>query len=119
MRGRGFNGYCMCRIGDSGGYTKDNVYIDTIRQNSTLGRTLAHEENKTTDLLRLVNACGGRRIVADEIGVDSQYLSSLCCDNSIPTSWFENGRAEKLVQLAAGDWSVAAIREKFSRPSWA
>ena len=31
-RGRG-NGYCMARFGDSGPYSKDNVYICTIGQN--------------------------------------------------------------------------------------
>lgn len=33
-RGKGNGAYCMCRKGDTGPYSKDNVRIDTIENNS-------------------------------------------------------------------------------------
>jgi hypothetical protein len=36
LRGRGLGKYCMCRYGDVGPYSIDNVYIDTIDNNCAL-----------------------------------------------------------------------------------
>lgn len=53
MRGRG-KGYCMARKGDSGGYTKDNVYICTNRKNIQDGfiNKPAHKRKSNPNLLR-------------------------------------------------------------------
>lgn len=39
MRGVGANKYCMCRVGDKGGYNKGNVYIDLFNNNAKLANT--------------------------------------------------------------------------------
>ena len=45
-RGRGKDKYCMCRIGDTGSYSIDNVYIDTNSSNlsnGNLGKIMSNE----------------------------------------------------------------------------
>lgn len=46
LRGRGANKYCMCRFGDKGVYSVDNVFIGQGKQNvcdGNLGKVLSNE----------------------------------------------------------------------------
>lgn len=43
---RGVNGYVMCRNGDSGPYSMDNVRIDTFKNNSLENYTMMGIDNK-------------------------------------------------------------------------
>jgi len=45
-RGRGIDGYCMSRRGDSGAYEVGNVYIASVIENSAEGIKVAHSNNK-------------------------------------------------------------------------
>lgn len=105
-RGRGVGGYCMCRFGDEGAYELGNVYIDTFVHNSTLGRTLAHEQQKRrTPVYLAVMAAGGRKAVSEAIGVDRNYLSQLANDGYLPRCWLDDGRAKALAELTCGAFS--------------
>lgn len=43
---RGVDGYAMCRNGDSGSYSMDNVRIDTFKNNSLENYTIIGIDNK-------------------------------------------------------------------------
>ena len=110
-RGRGSNGYCMCRIGDVGAYEIGNVYIGSVVHNSSMGRTLAHEVQKArTSFYKAMIAAGGRKIVSEALGVSRAYMSQLANNGRIPSSWANDGRAELLANLTRGSFSVDDIR---------
>jgi hypothetical protein len=47
LRGSGKGKYCMCRVGDTGGYTIDNVFIGAFEKNSSdanKGRVITERE---------------------------------------------------------------------------
>jgi hypothetical protein len=55
MRGVGSNKYCMCRVGDKGGYDKGNVYIDLFNSNAKLanvGRIHSPERNAQKSIFK-------------------------------------------------------------------
>jgi len=109
-RGRGVNGYCMCRNGDEGAYEPANVYIGTVVHNSTLGRTLAHERSiERSDMHRAIRAAGGRKVVSEALNTPRAYLSQLANDGYMPRSWLDDGRASILADLTCGTYSLDAI----------
>ena len=111
-RGRGKNLYCMCRIGDTGPYSAENVYIGTVRHNSRLGKTLSLEKPKPkTKVARVLVAAGGNSVVAEKIGVSAVYLAQLANCGEIPQEWFRDGRAEILCCMASPAFSMEEIRE--------
>ncbi|SOB76158.1 hypothetical protein SAMN04488490_1835 [Marinobacter sp. LV10R510-11A] len=110
QRGKGAGRYCMCRFGDSGAYENGNVYIDTIVNNSVLGRTLAHKRGvKNTLMYRFVRSCGGRKIVAEVASVSPVYVSILSGQNTIPAAWFRDGRVEKLIEISGKEFSATEL----------
>jgi hypothetical protein len=44
---RGISGYCMCRVGDIGPYSKDNCFIATVGENTLQGLRRMHEQKIT------------------------------------------------------------------------
>ncbi|WP_313752430.1 sigma factor-like helix-turn-helix DNA-binding protein [Mixta calida] len=114
-RGRGGKGYCMCRNGDEGAYEVGNVYIGTVKHNSTLGKTLAIEKEKKTSFVhKLITSCGGPSCVAKVFGFPPNYISQLAIRNYIPAEWFENGRVKELVNLSHGKYSASEIQENIN-----
>ncbi|WP_039967909.1 hypothetical protein [Pseudomonas chlororaphis] len=106
-RGRGSEGYCMCRVGDEGAYEIGNVYIGTIVHNSTLGRTLAFERTeRRTAFYYVIHSAGGRKAVSEELGVPRQYISQLANNGSMPNCWVADGRAAKLSAMTGGAYTV-------------
>jgi hypothetical protein len=109
-RGRGKTGYCMCRVGDEGAYAIGNIYIATVCHNSTMGRTLAHERAvPATGFRALMIAAGGRMAVSERLGLPRTYLSQLGNDGHMPRSWLSNGRAQLLVEMTCGAYSLADV----------
>lgn len=109
-RGRGAGNYCMCRIGDEGAYEAGNVYIGTVVHNSTLGRTLAFERSAKPKAFRaLMHAAGGRKLVAEKLGVPRAYLSQLGNDGHMPRCWLADGRASTLAEMTCGAYSLDDI----------
>jgi hypothetical protein len=105
-RGRGTSGYCMCRNGDEGAYEQGNVYIGTVIHNSTLGRTLAFERTeRRTAVYYVIHSAGGRKAVAEELGIDRQYVSLLATNGTIPNCWIADGRAERLSAMTCGAYT--------------
>jgi hypothetical protein len=49
LRGSGKGKFCMCRVGDTGGYTMGNVFIGSFEQNASdanKGRTITEREKQ-------------------------------------------------------------------------
>jgi len=112
QRGRTGESYVMCRLNDEGPYKTGSVYIDTLRNNSILGRTLAFEQEKPkTALYQIVQAAGGRKAVSDATGSPRQYISSLAITGSFPKCWIEDGRIQRIAELTAGKYSKEQIIE--------
>ena len=110
QRGRGKTGYCMCRVGDEGPYAVGNVYIATVCHNSQMGRTLAHERAVPASGFRaLMIAAGGRMAVSERLGLPRTYLSQLGNDGHMPRSWMNNGRAQILVEMSCGAYSLTDV----------
>lgn len=106
-RGRGVTGYCMCRNGDEGAYEAGNVYIGTVIHNSTLGRTLAFERTeRRKPFYHVIHSAGGRKKVAERLGIDRQYVSQLAVNGKMPNCWVEDGRAEILSSMTCGAYSA-------------
>ncbi|WP_447881015.1 hypothetical protein [Serratia fonticola] len=115
-RGRGEDGFCMCRKGDEGAYEKGNVYIASAVHNSVLGKTLSLERGiKNTFLHKLINAAGGPAYVSSVICVNKNYLSQLVLRNEIPKVWLSNGKAKKLAELTAGSISYEKIVKELAK----
>ena len=64
-RGKGANGYCMCRYGDKGPYAKDNVYIATNAINGKEANTGRPQSDSKRE--KLSNIAKGRTQSADWI----------------------------------------------------
>jgi transcriptional regulator with XRE-family HTH domain/DNA-binding transcriptional regulator YdaS (Cro superfamily) len=114
-RGRGDSNFCMCRIGDQGAYEAGNVYIASVIHNSTLGRTLAHEQAKPrTNIYQIIKAAGGRKLVAEKLGLPPRYISQLANGGYLPASWVANGRAKVLSEMTVGAYSVDEVESHTS-----
>ncbi|MBL3825130.1 MULTISPECIES: hypothetical protein [unclassified Marinobacter] len=110
QRGKWSDGYCMCRVGDCGPYEVGNVYINTIKHNSTLGRTLAWENGvKRTLAYEVIQAAGGRKPVAEALNVKPLYVSLIACHNNFPEAWFEDGRMDTLIDMTGGAYEKADL----------
>lgn len=109
-RGRGVEGYCMCRVGDEGAYELGNVYIGSCIHNSTLGRTLAYERTRDRKPFhRALLLAGGPKAVSEAIGVPRKYLSQLANSGYMPRRWLADGRAESLARLTGGAFTVESL----------
>lgn len=109
-RGRSDSSFCMCRVGDEGPYEAGNVYIGSVIHNSTLGRTLAHEQIKPkTKIYEIVRAAGGRKAVAENLNLPPRYISQLANGGYIPASWVRDGRARQLADMTCGAYSAADV----------
>jgi hypothetical protein len=64
-RGKGANGYCMCRYGDKGPYDKGNVYIATNAENGKEANTGRLQSDSKRE--KLSNIAKGRTQSADWI----------------------------------------------------
>lgn len=114
-RGRSDTSFCMCRVGDQGAYEEGNVYIASVIHNSTLGRTLAHEQAKPrTNIYQIVKAAGGRKLVAEKLGLPPRYISQLANGGYLPASWVANGRAKILSEMTVGAYSVDEVESHAS-----
>lgn len=106
-RGRNDASFCMCRNGDEGPYEVGNVYIASVGHNTSLGRTLAHEQLKPkTPIYEVVKAAGGRKAVAERLCLPPNYISQLANGDYIPSSWVGNGRARLLAEMTVGAFSA-------------
>lgn len=106
-RGREQGSYCMCRKGDEGPYAPGNVYIATVDHNTSFGRALACERGREpSPFMRLMRAAGGRKAVSEVLGVPRSYLSQLANNGFMPASWLADGRAQSVVQMTLGTYSM-------------
>ena len=56
-RGMGYGKLCMCRYGDVGPYSLDNIYKDTFENNSIYANPDAHKVMVGSTVYHSINAC--------------------------------------------------------------
>lgn len=109
-RGCSREAYVMSRFNDEGAYNKGNVYITTLRLNSVLGRSLAHDRaRERTEAHRIVHAAGGRAVVAQAFGILPATISQYMNNGWFPRAWVDSGGIQKLADLTAGAYTAERI----------